>query len=57
MLKTATSEQAERDVRRLLAILGDHEERIYDMLSDDELCDLQAIELRWDRAPAPTTSK
>lgn len=57
MLKTATPEQAERDVRRLLAILSDHEERVYDMLSDDALADLQMIELRWAHEPAPTTSK
>ena len=30
-------------------------ERVYDMLSDDELCDLQMIELRWDQEPAPAT--
>ena len=56
MLKSATPEQAMADVQRLLAILSGHEERIYDMLTDDELADLQMIELRWDQAPAPATS-
>ncbi len=53
MLKTATPEQAQRDIIRLLAILSDLEERVYEMLSDDELSDLQRIELRWDQAPTP----
>ena len=57
MLKSATQEQAVADVQRLLAILSDHEERVYDMLTDDELADLQMIELRWDQAPTPTTSQ
>jgi hypothetical protein len=44
---------AAKDVRRLLAIMSDHETALHDILSDDEVCDWQAIELRWDTDLAP----
>jgi hypothetical protein len=44
---------AAADVRRLLAIMSDHETALHDILTDDEACDWQDIELRWDTDLAP----
>jgi hypothetical protein len=39
--------QAVKDLHTLLAIMQEHEEDVYRLLTDDEIVAFQAIELRW----------